>query len=246
MSGTQMKVALITGGSRGIGRAMVEEFTSAGYAVAFTYAASTVAAEALAAQVGKKGGTVLSFHADVRDFTRAQKVVEETRSALGPIDVLVNNAGIRRDRALANMDPEVWREVIDTNLSGTFHYARACIGEMIRSGGVILNVTSVSGATGMAGQTNYSASKAGIIGFTRSLAKEVARFGVRVNAIAPGYIDTDMTASIEEPARKKLYAQVPMGRAGQPRDVARLALYLAGDDASYITGQVFTMDGGLT
>jgi 3-oxoacyl-[acyl-carrier protein] reductase len=241
-----MKVALITGGSRGIGRAMVEEFTSAGYAVAFTYAASAEAAEALAVRVAERGGRALPFLADVRDFARAQQVVEETRAALGPIDVLINNAGIRRDRSLANMDPEVWREVIETNLHGPFHYARACIGEMLRTGGVILNVTSVSGATGIAGQTNYSASKAGIIGFTRSLSREVARFGVRVNAIAPGYIDTDMTASMEEPVRKKLYAQVPMGKAGQPRDVARLALYLAGDDASYITGQVFTMDGGLT
>ena len=241
-----MKVALITGGSRGIGRAMVEEFASAGFAVAFTYAASAEAAEALAAQVAEKGGRALPFRADVKDYTRAQKVVEETRSALGPIDVLINNAGIRRDRALANMGPEAWREVIETNLNGTFYYARACIGEMIRSGGVILNITSVSGVTGTAGQTNYSAAKAGIIGFTRALSKEVARFGVRVNAIAPGYIDTDMTASLDEVARKKLYAQIPMGKAGQPRDVARLALYLAGEDAAYITGQVFTMDGGLT
>jgi len=240
------KVALITGGTRGIGRAIVEEFAAAGYAVAFTYAASVESAEKLAAGVGEKGGTALTFLADVRDFKRAQEVVEEVRSDLGPIDVLINNAGIRRDRALASMDPELWREVIDTNLGGTFNYARACIGEMLRSGGVILNVSSVSGKTGVAGQVNYSASKAGIIGFTRSLAKEVARFGVRVNAIAPGYIETNMTASLEEPARKKLLAQIPLGKAGQPRDVARLALYLASDDASYITGQVFTMDGGMT
>jgi 3-oxoacyl-[acyl-carrier protein] reductase len=241
-----MKVALITGGSRGIGRAMVEEFAAADYAVAFTYTASKEAAEALAARVAEKGGRATPFHADVKDFARAQKVVADTRSTLGPIDVLINNAGIRRDRALANMDAELWREVIETNLNGTFNYARACVGEMIRTGGVILNVTSVSGTTGMAGQTNYSASKAGVIGFTRALSKEVARLGVRVNAIAPGYIDTDMTASMEEPARKKLYAQVPMGKAGRPSDVARLALYLASDDAGYITGQVFTMDGGLT
>jgi 3-oxoacyl-[acyl-carrier protein] reductase len=241
-----MKVALITGGSRGIGRAMVEEYASAGYAVAFTYAASAEAARALAALVAEKGGRALPFLADVRDFARAQEVVEETRAALGPIDVLINNAGIRRDRAFASMDPALWNEVIETNLNGTFNYARACVGEMIRTGGVILNVSSVSGSTGTAGQTNYSASKAGIIGFTRALAKEVARFGVRVNAIAPGYIETDMTASLEESVRKKLYAQVPMGKAGRARDVARLALYLAGEDAGYITGQVFTMDGGLT
>jgi len=241
-----MKVALITGGTRGIGRAMVEEFASAGFAVAFTYAASAEAATRLVAQLAERGAKGLAFAADVKDFSRAQAVAEEVRRELGNIDVLVNNAGIRRDRVLANMGLEIWQEVINTNLGGTFHYARACVGEMIRNGGVILNVTSVSGVNGAAGQTNYSAAKAGVIGFTKALAKEVARFGVRVNAIAPGYIDTDMTASLEEAARKKLYAQVPMGRAGQPRDVARLALYLAGDDAAYITGQVFSMDGGLT
>jgi len=246
MPETQTKVVLITGGTRGIGRAMVEEFAAAGYTVAFTYAASTEAAAALAARVDEQGGTALPFHADVRDFDRTQEVVDEIRTDIGPIDVLINNAGIRRDRPLASMDPAVWREVIETNLGGTFNYARLCIGEMLRTGGAIVNVSSVSGRTGVAGQVNYSASKAGIIGFTRALAREVARFGVRVNAIAPGYIETNMTASMEEPARKKLLAQVPMGKAGQPRDVARLALYLASDDASYITGQVFTMDGGMT
>jgi 3-oxoacyl-[acyl-carrier protein] reductase len=241
-----MKVALITGGSRGIGRSMVEEFSASGYAVAFTYAVSSTSAEALATQIREKGGIALPLCADVKDFVRARQVVEETRSTMGPIAVLINNAGIRRDRALATMEPEMWRDVIETNLYGPFHYSRACVVEMMRTGGVILNVASVSGVTGAAGQTNYAASKAGVIGFTRALAKEVARFGVRVNAIAPGYIETEMTATIAEGMRKKLYSQIPTGRAGQPRDVARLALYLAGDDASYVTGQVFTMDGGLT
>jgi 3-oxoacyl-[acyl-carrier protein] reductase len=143
------------------------------------------------------------------------------------------------------MDPAEWEDVIHTNLTGTFNYSRVLIREMIRGSGVILNIASVSGVIGMAGQTNYSASKAGIIGFTKALAKEVARLGVRVNAIAPGLIETDMTASMEENARKKLLAQIPMGKLGTPQQVARLALYLAGDDAEYITGQVFTMDGGL-
>ena len=145
-----------------------------------------------------------------------------------------------------NMDPAAWQEVIDTNLTGVFHYSRACVGEMMRRGGAVINVTSVSGLTGLAGQTNYSAAKAGVVGFTKALSKEVARFGVRVNAIAPGFISTDMTASIDEATRKKLYAQVPMRKAGDPREVARMALYLAGEDAQYITGQVFTIDGGLT
>ena len=241
-----MKVALVTGGSRGIGQAIVREFAIAGYAVAFTYAANREAAEALVASLKEQGREVLAYQADVRDFARAQEVVKEAQQALGPIDVLINNAGIRRDRALHNMDPALWQEVIDTNLTGTFNYARAAIGGMVRRGGVILNVASVSGLIGIAGQTNYSASKAGMIGFTKALSREVARLQVRVNAIAPGVIETEMTATLDENARKKLLGQIPLGNPGTPEQVARLALYLASDDASYITGQVFTIDGGLS
>ncbi|MSV27325.1 MAG: SDR family oxidoreductase [Bryobacterales bacterium] len=232
-----MSVVLVTGGSRGIGRAIVEEFSGAGHKVAFTYAGNTAAAQLVQAA---------AYQADVRDFARAQAVVAEVQASLGPIDVLVNNAGIKRDSALHNMAPEVWQEVIDTNLTGTFNYTRALMKELIRRNGVVINVTSVSGVIGMAGQTNYSASKAGVIGFTKALAREVARFGVRVNAIAPGFIDTDMTASIDENARKKLYAQIPLGQPGTARQVARAAVYLASEDAAYITGQVLTMDGGLS
>jgi 3-oxoacyl-[acyl-carrier protein] reductase len=241
-----MKVALITGGSRGIGAAAVREFAAAGYAIAFTYCSGSEAAETLVAAVAENGGKALALQADVRDFARAQEVVKEAQQALGPIDVLINNAGIRRDRALHNMEPALWHDVIDTNLNGMFNYSRAVVGEMIRRGGVILNMSSVSGVMGIAGQTNYSASKAGMIGFTKSLSREVARFGVRVNALAPGAIDTEMTSSLDENARKKLLANVPMGGLGTAEQVARLALYLASDDAAYITGQVFTMDGGLS
>ena len=241
-----MSVALITGGSRGIGRAMVEEFAAAGYAVAFTFAQNRDAAAALVSCLQQKGGKAAAYQADVRSFERAQEVVKEVQGLLGPIEVLVNNAGIRRDRALLNMDPATWHEVIDTNLTGTFNYSRVLINEMVRRGGVILNVASVSGVMGIAGQTNYSASKAGIIGFTKALSREVARFGVRVNALAPGVIETDMTGAMDEAARKKLLAQIPAGRAGDARQVARMALYLASPDASYVTGQVFTMDGGLS
>jgi NAD(P)-dependent dehydrogenase (short-subunit alcohol dehydrogenase family) len=234
-----MSVALVTGGSRGIGRAIVEEFAGAGYKVAFTYAGNHGAAACL-------DSVAKSFQADARDFSRAEQVVGEVESALGPIDVLVNNAGIKRDGALHNMDPVAWGEVIDTNLTGTFNYTRALMKHMIRRGGAVINITSVSGQIGMAGQTNYSASKAGVIGFTKALAREVARFGVRVNAVAPGFIDTDMTASMDENARKKLYAQIPLGKAGTSKQVARAALYLAGEDAAYITGQILTMDGGLS
>jgi len=234
-----MSVALVTGGSRGIGRAIVEEFAAKGYKVAFTYAGNRAAAESLA-------DVAISFQADAKDFSCAEQVVADVQSGLGPIDVLVNNAGIKRDGALHNMDPVAWREVIDTNLTGTFNYTRAVMKHLIRRGGSVINITSVSGIIGMAGQTNYSASKAGVIGFTKALAREVARFGVRVNAIAPGFIDTDMTASIDENARKKLYAQIPLGKTGTAGQIARAVLYLASEDAGYITGQVLTMDGGLS
>jgi 3-oxoacyl-[acyl-carrier protein] reductase len=234
-----MSVALVTGGSRGIGRAIVEEFAASGYQVAFTYAGNKAAAATLA-------GVAKSYQADSRNFARAEEVVADVQNSLGPIAVLVNNAGIKRDGALHNMDPAAWQEVIDTNLTGTFNYCRALMKSLIRQGGSVINVTSVSGIIGMAGQTNYSASKAGVIGFTKALAREVARFGVRVNAVAPGFIDTDMTASIDENARKKLYSQIPLGKPGTPKQVARAVLYLASEDAAYITGQVLTMDGGLS
>lgn len=239
-----MNVALITGGSRGIGRAIVEQFHSAGYAVAFTYAGNTAAADELVAKLGAE--RVCGWQANVREYDRAVEVVKEVQAKFGPITALVNNAGIRKDVPLMKMDPAVWREVIDTNLTGTFNYCRATASGMMRSGGAIVNVTSISGVIGMAGQTNYGASKAGIIGLTKALAKEMVRFGVRVNAIAPGFIETEMTASMDETLRKKLYAQIPMGEPGSAHDVAKLVLYLAGDDAKYVTGQTWNMDGGLT
>jgi 3-oxoacyl-[acyl-carrier protein] reductase len=238
-----LKVGLVTGGGRGIGRAIVEEFSAAGYSVVFTYSSNANAASAV---MEKLGSNVTALQADVRDLERAQQIVAETVAKYGPISVLVNNAGIRNDVPLMKMDPAVWRDVIDTNLTGTFNYSRAVVGGMLRTGGSVVNVTSVSGVIGMAGQTNYSASKAGVIGLTKALAKEVARFGIRVNAVAPGFIDTDMTATIDENTRKKLYAQIPSGQAGTVGDVARLVLYLAGDEAKYVTGQVWNIDGGLT
>lgn len=241
-----MKVALITGGSRGIGRAIVEEFSAAGHATAFTYSRDRAAADALVDRLRANGGTVMAFQADVADYARAAEVVEQTRATFGPIATLVNNAGVKHDVPFYKMSPEQWKDVVDTNLGGVFNYCRAVIGEMLKTGGAIINLSSVSGVSGMAGQANYSASKAGIIGLTRSLAKEVARFGVRVNAIAPGFIETDMTAAIDPEVRKKLYSQIPARRPGTALEVARLALYLAADDAAYVTGQVWNMDGGLT
>ncbi len=241
-----MKTLLVTGGSRGIGRAIVEEFSDDGYRVAFTYSTNRDAARQLVDCLTSRGRAVFAYEADVRDFGRAGEVVEQVRTDVGTVDVLVNNAGIKRDGAFAMMDQAVWREVIDTNLGGTFNYTRVLMREFVRRGGSVINIASVSGQIGMSGQSSYSASKAAIIGLTKSLAKEVARFGVRVNAIAPGFIDTDMTSSIDETARKKLYAQVPLGKPGTPRDVARIALFLASDSASYATGEVWTVDGGLS
>jgi 3-oxoacyl-[acyl-carrier protein] reductase len=238
-----LKVALVTGGSRGIGRAIVEAFHGAGYRVAFTYSSNEAAANTVAEQLGPD---VTALRADVRDFARATGVVAETVAKYGPITALVNNAGIKKDLPLMKMDADSWRDVVDTNLNGTFNYSRNVVSGMLRSGGAIVNVTSVSGVIGMAGQTNYSASKAGVIGFTKALAKEIARFDVRVNAIAPGFIETDMTAGMDEATRKKLYAQIPSGQPGSAADVAKLVLYLASDDAKYVTGQIWNIDGGLT
>ncbi|HEU5022529.1 MAG TPA: 3-oxoacyl-ACP reductase FabG [Bryobacteraceae bacterium] len=239
-----MSVALVTGGSRGIGRAIVEEFRAAGHKVAFTYNSNEAAAAELVHQLGAEH--VLALQADVRHFGRAAEVIAETIAKFGPITALINNAGIKKDLPLMKMDADSWRDVIDTNLNGVFNYSRNSIGAMLRTGGAIVNVTSVSGVIGMAGQTNYSASKAGVIGFTKALAKEVARFGVRVNAVAPGFIDTDMTSAIDEATRKKLYAAIPSGQPGSAADVAKLVLHLASDAGKYVTGQVWNIDGGLT
>jgi 3-oxoacyl-[acyl-carrier protein] reductase len=240
-----VKVALITGGSRGIGRAIVREFTRASMQVAFTYAERADAAAELSASVAETGGQAVAYRADVRDFGRAEEVVRTVEESLGPIDILVNNAGIRRDGLLMNMDPSAWRDVVDTNLTGTFNYTKAVMRSMIRRGGAVINVSSVSGVSGLAGQVNYSASKAGIIGFTKAFAREVARFGVRVNAVAPGFIETDMIASMDDATRKKLFSLIPMGKPGTAGQVASLVAYLAGDHAAYISGQVFLIDGGL-
>lgn len=240
-----MSIALVTGGSRGIGRAVVEEFAQAGYQVAFTFANNQDAAGQLVSNLKKQGWQAAAYEADVRGFQRAEEVVKEVESNLGPITVLVNNAGIRRDGALHRMTPAAWAEVIETNLTGTFNYSRLAVPGMLRTGGAIINITSASGISGMSGQTNYSASKAGVIGFTKALAKEIARFGIRVNAIAPGFIETDMTAGLDADLKKKLYAAIPLRHPGTPQQVARLAWFLA-TDGSYITGQVYAVDGGLT
>lgn len=239
-------VALITGGSRGLGKAIALRLSSSGWKVAVTYVSSQAAVQEMKNQSREKREIVEAFQADVRDYARAQEIVSLVEESLGPVRLLVNNAGVRNDRPLFRMKADQWQEVIDTNLGGTFNYSRAVIYGMIRKrAGVIVNITSVSGIMGLPGQTNYAASKAGVIGFTKALAREVARFNVRVNAVAPGLIETDMTESMPDEARTKILDQVPMGRAGTPKQVADLVSFLAGSEAEYITGKVIPIDGGL-
>ncbi len=240
------KNCLVTGGSRGIGKAIAGRLADFGANVAITYARSADAANEVVDQIEKKGVKARSFQADAVKADKAEEVIGDIIEQWNSLDVLVNNAGITRDNLILRMTEEQWDEVINTNLKSIFNYSKAAAKPMMRNrGGSIINISSVVGLSGNAGQSNYAASKAGIIGFTKSYAKEFASRNIRANVIAPGYIKTEMTDKLNESVLEAINKETPMGRAGETNEIADVAVFLASDMSSYITGEVVRVDGGM-
>ena len=240
------KTCLVTGGSRGIGKAIALTLAKFGADVAITYARSSEAANEIKEEIESLGKKAKAIKADAVNFDEATNVINEVVSDWGKIDVLVNNAGITRDTLLLRMSENDWDDVITTNLKSVFNYSKACARPMMKNrGGSVINIGSVVGLNGNAGQANYSASKAGLIGFTKSYAKELASRGIRSNAVAPGYIITDMTEALGDKVLDGIKAATPLGRAGEVQEVADAVVFLASDMSSYITGEVIRVDGGM-
>jgi len=241
------KRALITGGTRGIGLGIVEEFLKTDFAdVVFIFRSSKEQAEEIVRKFNSQGKKVLALQADVSDFNMVTQAVNKAVEYLGGLDVLVNNAGITKDNLLLRMSEKDFDEVVNVNLKSVFNFTKAVLRIMLKQrSGSIINISSVVGIMGNAGQANYSASKAGIIGFTKSVAREIASRNIRVNAVAPGYIQTDMTASLNDEQKKSLIENIPLKRIGKPEDIAKAVKFLASEDSAYITGQVITVDGGM-
>jgi 3-oxoacyl-[acyl-carrier protein] reductase len=240
------RVAVVTGGSRGIGAAVCAELGAAGAEVVVNYASSADAAAAVCAGIREAGGTATAVAGDISTPEGAAALVSQVESEVGPIAILVCNAGITRDNLIMKLSDDDWRAVVDTNLGGAFFTCRAVARPMLkRRAGAIVTMSSVVGVHGNAGQTNYAASKAGLIGLTKSLAKELGSRGIRVNAIAPGYIATELTDALPDEARDAILGNTPLGRLGEPADVARAVRFLVSDAAGFITGDVLAVDGGL-
>jgi 3-oxoacyl-[acyl-carrier protein] reductase len=238
------KIALITGGSRGIGEALVRKFIEQGASVAFTYVSASSAdrAQQLAAELGDKAR---AYQSDAGDYAQAEQLVNEVIKDFGKIDILINNAGITRDTLMLRMTEQQWDEVIQTNLKSVFNLTKHCLKPMLRSGGSIINMSSVVGVFGQAGQANYAASKAGIIGFSKSIAKEYGSRNIRCNAIAPGFIETEMTAVLDEKTKEGYLSSIPMKRLGKGEDIANACVYLGSEMSAYVSGQVISVCGAL-
>lgn len=240
------QVAVVTGGSRGIGRAIALKMAENGADVAVVYAGNEQAAQETCSLAGQFGVKCKAYRCDVSSFDETKELVDEILKEFGKIDILVNNAGITRDGSVATMKEQDFDDVISINLKGSYHMIRHCCRHFLhKRSGRIINISSVAGLAGNVGQANYASSKAGLIGLTKTVARELAGRGVTCNAIAPGFIDTDMTQQMNERAREAVLSGIPMNRAGRPEEVAALAVFLAGEDAAYITGEVIRVDGGL-
>ena len=240
------KVALVTGGTRGIGRKIAEKFAENGYNLVLNYVSSNVDLEVIKEAFKKYNNSVLILKADVSKYEECENLVKEAINKFGKVDVLFNNAGITKDGLIAMMKEENFSKVIDVNLKGTFNMCRNLVPYMMKNkSGNIVNISSVVGIVGNAGQSNYAASKAGVIGFSKALAKELAGRNIRVNAVAPGFIDTDMTSILSDKVKENIYSQIPLKRMGKAKEVANVVYFLSSEESSYITGQVINVDGGM-